>query len=133
MQTHENPTLYERLGGAWKIAILVDDFIDRLLTDPRFDANPRLKEASLHVSKAGLKYLVTEMTCWATGGPQTYTGRSMTESHRHLMIGDDEWASFIDDFQRSMDACKVRPPEQRDLIAILECSKSAIVVAKSEG
>ena len=133
MQTHANATLYERLGGAWKIAILVDDFIDRILSDPRFDANPRLKEASRHVSKAGLKYLVTEMTCWATGGPQTYTGRSMTESHRHLMIGDDEWASFIDDFRRSMDACKVRPPEQAELLAILERSKSAIVIAKGEG
>jgi len=133
VRTHENPTLYERLGGAWKIAILVDDFIDRLLADPRFDANPRLKEASLHVSKAGLKYLVTELTCWATGGPQTYTGRSMTESHRHLMIGDDDWSSFMDDFQRSMDACKLRRPEQQELLAILERSKSAIVVPKGGG
>lgn len=132
MQTRDDPTLYERLGGAWKIAILVDDFIDRLLADPRFDANPRLKDASAHVSKAGLKYLVTELTCWATGGPQTYTGRSMTESHRHLMIGDEEWESFIDDFRRSMDACKVRPPEQQALLAILERSKSAIV-SKGEG
>ena len=133
MQTQPNATLYERLGGSWKIAILVDDFIDRILSDPRFDTNPRLKEASRHVSRAGLKYLVTEMTCWATGGPQTYSGRSMTESHRHLMISDDEWDSFIDDFRRSMDACKVRRPEQDELIAILARSKSAIVVSKSEG
>lgn len=133
MQTRENPTLYERLGGAWKIAILVDDFVDRLLSDPRFDANPRLKEASLHVSKAGLKYLVTELTCWATGGPQTYSGRSMTESHRHLMIGDDDWEWFMDDLRRSMDACKVRAPEQQELLAILERSKSAIVAPKGEG
>lgn len=133
MQTQPNATLYERLGGAWKIAILVDDFIDRILSDPRFDANPRLKEASQHVSKAGLKYLVTEMTCWATGGPQTYTGRSMSESHRHLMISDDEWDSFIDDFRRSMDACKVRRPEQDELLGILERSKTAIVVSKGEG
>ena len=27
------------------------------------------------------KYLVTEMVCWATGGPQKYTGRSMADSH----------------------------------------------------
>jgi hemoglobin len=129
VQTQQNGTLYERLGGSWKIAILVDDFIDRILTDPRFDANPRLKEASRHVSKAGLKYLVTELTCWAAGGPQTYTGRSMSDSHRHLMITDDEWESFMDDFRRSMDACKVRPPEQQELLAILTRSKSAIVVS----
>jgi hemoglobin len=127
MQAQEKPSLYERLGGAWKIAILVDDFIDRIMVDPRFDANPRIKEANQHISKAGFKYLVTEMTCWATGGPQTYTGRSMGESHRHLMITEDEWNSFMDDFQRSLDTCKVRKPEQQELIAILNRSKAAIV------
>ena len=128
MQSEKNLSLYERLGGAWKIAILVDDFIDRILTDPRFDVNPRIKEASARVSRAGLKYLVTEMTCWATGGPQTYTGRSMAESHRHLMVTEREWAWFMDDFQRSLDACNVRKPEQLELAALLERSKDAIVV-----
>ncbi len=129
MQSGEKPSLYERLGGSWKIAILVDDFIDRIVADPRFDGNPRIKEANEHISKAGFKYLVTEMTCAATGGPQTYTGRSMAESHRHLMITDDEWRSFMDDFQQSLDACKVRKPEQLELVAILESSKGAIVVS----
>jgi hemoglobin len=128
MQAQEKASLYERLGASWKIAILVDDFIDRILEDPRFDGNPRIKEATQHVSRAGLKYLVTEMTCWATGGPQTYTGRSMAESHRHLMISESEWQSFMDDFQRSLDACKVRKPEQQELIAMFERSKKEIVV-----
>jgi hemoglobin len=127
MQAQDKPSLYERLGGAWKIAILVDDFIDRILADPRLESNPRVKEASERISKAGFKYLVTEMTCWATGGPQTYTGRSMAESHRHLMITEEEWRSFMDDFQQSLDQCKVRKPEQQELIAILETSKGAIV------
>lgn len=129
MQNHGKPTLYERLGGAYKIAMLVDDFIDRILVDPRLEANPRVKEANEHLSKPGLKYLVTEMTCWATGGPQTYTGRSMGDSHRHLMITGDEWQWFMDDFQQSLDACRVRKPEQQELTAILESSKGAIVVS----
>ncbi len=130
MQAPENLSLYERLGGAWKIAILVDDFVERIMADPRLEANPRVKEANQHISKAGFKYLVTEMTCWATGGPQTYTGRSMGDSHRHLMITDDEWQSFMDDFQQSLDACKVHPSEQQELIAILDRSKAAIVAPK---
>lgn len=130
MQAQEKPSLYERLGGSWKIAILVDDFIDRIMADPRLDANPRVKEANQNISKAGFKYLVTEMTCWATGGPQTYTGRSMGESHRHLMITEDEWQSFMDDFQKSLDTCKVRKPEQQELIALLERSKTEIVVSQ---
>ncbi len=129
MRAQETQSLYERLGGAYKIAILIDDFIDRIMDDPRLDANPRVKEANQRLSKAGLKYLVTELTCWATGGPQTYTGRAMGESHRHLMITEAEWQSFMDDFQQALDTCKVRTPEQRELIAILSGSKSAIVVS----
>jgi hemoglobin len=129
LEAQKKPSLYERLGGAYEIAILVDDFIDRIMVDPRLDANPRVKAANQHISKAGFKYLVTEMTCWATGGPQTYTGRSMGESHRHLFITEDEWQSFMDDFQQTLDKCKVSTPEQQELIAILEGSKAEIVVS----
>ncbi len=130
MRAQETQSLYERLGGAYKIAILVDDFIDRIMDDPRLDANPRVKEANQRLSKAGLKYLVTELTCWATGGPQTYTGRAMGESHRHLMITEAEWQSFMDDFQQALDTCKVRAAEQQELTAILNSSKAAIVVSQ---
>lgn len=128
--TQGNPSLYERLGGAYKIAALVDDFIERILVDRRFDANPHLQEANKRLSKPGLKYLVTEMTCWATGGPQTYTGRSMGESHGHLMITESEYEAFMDDFQQTLDGCKVPKPEQQELIALLNRSKTAIVASK---
>lgn len=127
MEGQQQPSLYQRLGGSFKIAILMDDFIDRILTDPRFDSNPHLKEANASVSKAGLKYLITELTCSVTGGPQTYTGRDMGDSHRHLMITDAEWQSFMDDFQQSMDTCKVRKPEQQELVTLIESWKHAIV------
>ncbi len=131
MQAQEKPSLYERLGRAYKIAILVDDFIDRIMDDPRLEANPRVSEANRRLSKAGLKYLVTEMTCWATGGPQTYTGRPMGESHRHLMITEAEWEWFMEDFRQALDACNVRAPEQQELITLLNASKEAIVVDQS--
>ncbi len=38
----EPPTLYERLGGLYPIATVVDDFIDRIMVDPRLNANPRV-------------------------------------------------------------------------------------------
>jgi hemoglobin len=130
VQAQNKPSLYTRLGGAWKIAILVDDFIDRIMGDPRLEANPRVSEANRHISKAAFKYIVTEMTCWATGGPQTYTGRSMADSHRHLMITEDEWRSFMDDFRQSLDTCDVHEPERQELVALLERSKTAIVAAQ---
>jgi hemoglobin len=39
------PSLYERLGGIYSIACVVDDLIDRVMTDPRPNANPAVKEA----------------------------------------------------------------------------------------
>src|SRR5262249_31809316 len=40
--------------------------------------------------------------CWATGGPQNYTGRSMSESHKHLKITESEWDAFCKDFDDTM-------------------------------
>jgi hemoglobin len=73
------PTLYERLGGVYSIAAVVDDFIDRVMHNPVLNANAAVDEAHHRVSAAGFKYYVTEMVCWAAGGPQNYTGRSMRE------------------------------------------------------
>ena len=69
MATSSHSTLYERLGGVYSIATVVDDLIDRVMDDPRLNANPRVDEAHHRVSAAGFKYLVTEMVCWASGGP----------------------------------------------------------------
>ena len=77
MSNNLKPSLYERLGGVYSIASVVDDFIDRIMSDPKLNANPLVDEAHHRVSKAGFKYLVTEMVCWATGGLQQYSGRSM--------------------------------------------------------
>src|SRR5207302_8079107 len=67
-------SLYERLGGVYAIAAVVDAFVERVMADPRLNANPLVDEAHHKVPKAGFKYLVTEQVCWAAGGPQRYTG-----------------------------------------------------------
>ena len=61
-------TLYDRLGGVYSIATVVDDFVDRIMIDPRLNANPKVDEAHHRVPPAGFKYLVTEMVCWAAAG-----------------------------------------------------------------
>jgi len=103
------PTLYERLGGIYSIACVVDDFIDRIMIDPRLNANPAVNEAHHKVPPPGFKYLVTEMVGWATGGPQKYTGRSMRESHEHLNITPKEWEAFMDDFHKHSTSSKCQP------------------------
>jgi hemoglobin len=129
MQAQDTPALYDRLGGIYNIATVVDDLIDRVMTDARLNANPRVDEAHHRVSAAGFKYLVTEMVGAASGGPQQYSGRTMGDSHRHLMITDEEWRAFMDDFQQTLDKFAVPQPEQNELKAIVESTRADIVVS----
>jgi hemoglobin len=128
MASQDSPSLYERLGGVYSIATVIDDLIDRVMTDPRLNANPRVDEAHHRVSPAGFKYLVTEMVCWASGGPQNYTGRSMKEMHQHLMITATEWEAFLDDLQQSLDKFAVPQVEQAEIKAIVGSTRADIVV-----
>ena len=121
-------SLYERLGGVYAIASVVDDFIDRIMIDPRLNSNPLVDEAHHRVSPAGFKYLVTEMSCWATGGPQQYSGRSMHESHAHLKIINEEWVAFMEDLDLTFDKFQVPQPERAEFIAIIASTKPDIVV-----
>ena len=125
------PSLYERLGGIYSIATVVDDFIDRIMNDPRINANPAVNEAHYRVPPAGFKYLVTEMVGWASGGPQKYTGRPMRESHEHLNITPKEWDAFMDDFQQTLDTFGVPAAEQAELKTIFNSTYGDIVIGKS--
>ena len=122
------PSLYARLGGVYSIATVVDDFIDRVMVDPRLNANPRVDEAHHRVTAAGFKYLVTEMLCSAAGGPQSYSGRAMEESHRHLLITATEWQAFMEDLQQTLDKFAVPEVEQTEIKAFVDSTRSAIVV-----
>ena len=124
----EKPSLYDRLGGVYSIATVVNDLIDRVMSDPRLNANPLVNEAHHRVPPAGFKYLVTEMVCWAGGGPQKYSGKPMAESHAHLKITAKEWEAFMDDLQHSLDRFAVPAQEQAELKAIVNSTRSDIVV-----
>jgi hemoglobin len=130
IKTEQKPSLYDRLGGVYSIATVVDDFIDRNMVDARLNANPAVNEAHHKVPPAGFKYLVTEMVCGATGGPQKYTGRSMRDSHQNLGITLKEWEAFMDDFRQTLDEFKVPPAEQEEFGKIVNSTYSDIVVGK---
>jgi hemoglobin len=128
MAIQDSPSLYERLGGVYSIATVIDDFIDRVMADPRLNANPRVNEAHHRVPPAGFKYLVTEMVCWAAGGPQKYTGRSMKDSHQELLIKPVEWDAFLEDLQQTLDKFAVPEAEQAEIKAIVASTRADIVV-----
>jgi hemoglobin len=127
MEPDKSSSLYDRLGGVYSIATVVDDLIDRVMSDARLNSNPAVDEAHHRVSPAGFKFLVTEMVCWAAGGPQQYSGRTMGDSHRQLGITEEEWAAFMDDLNQSLVRFAVPAAEQNELVAIVESTKEAIV------
>ncbi len=130
-QPAQEKSLYDRLGGVYAIATVVDDFIERLLVNDILNANPKIKEARDRVPRAGLKFRVTALVCQVTGGPEKYTGRTMKDSHAHLSITEKEWQAMVADFKGTLDKFKVPAREQGELIAIVESTKKDIVVASS--
>ncbi len=132
-QEKKQASLYDRLGGVYAIASVVDDFIERLLVNDVLNANPAIKEARARVPKAGLKYRVTELVCQVTGGPQKYTGRSMKDAHKHLNITEKEWDAMVADFKVTLNKFKVPAKEQEELIGIVASTKPDIVMAPAAG
>jgi hemoglobin len=122
-------SLYERLGGVYSIATVVDDFIERLLVNDTLNANPAINAARARVPKAGLKFHVTTLVCEVTGGPCKYSGRSMKESHHHLNIDEAQWLAMVADFRTTLDKFKVPAKEQEELVAIVAGTKKDIVRA----
>ena len=131
MAAEETGSLYERLGGVYSIAVVVDDFIDRIMGDARLNANPHVDEAHHRVSPQGFKYYVTEQVCWAAGGPQTYSGRTMADTHRDLHISSEGWDAFMDDFHQTLAKFGVAEREGGELVAIIESTKEDIVTSEA--
>src|SRR5262249_7674101 len=126
--TAATQSLYERLGGAYAIATVVDDFIERLLVNDTLNANPAIKEARGRVPKAGLKFHVTTLVCQVTGGPCKYVGRDMKTSHAHLNIREGEWNAMGTASGKTLDKSRGPAAEQGELIAIVGSTKAEIVV-----
>ena len=123
-------SLYDRLGGVYSIATVVDDFIERLLVNDILNANPKIKEARDRAPKAGLKFQVTALVCQLSGGPQVYTGRNMKDTHIHMNINEKEWDAMVADFVACLNHFKVPEKEQGELLALVGPTKGDIVTAK---
>jgi hypothetical protein len=52
----------------------------------------------------------------------------MGDSHRHRMITAAEWQAFMEDLQHSLDKYAVPEAEQAEVKALLESTRSAIVI-----
>jgi hemoglobin len=127
----QEKSLYERLGGAPSIAVVIDDFVERLWVNKVLNKNPKNKQA-MGVKKPALKYLVTELVCQVTGGPQKYSGRPIKNVHAPLNISEKEWDAMVADFKKTLDKFKVPQKEQEELFTIVGSTKGDIVTVASK-
>jgi hemoglobin len=124
-------SLYDRLGGIYPIAALVDDFIDRVFVNATINANPNIYKARKEERKAGLKTQVSTLVCSVTGGPCKYLGLDMKAAHKDFHITEKEWQALMIDFRASLAKFKVPPAEQKELIAIVESTKADMVTGSA--
>ena len=127
--TMEKPTpapagkdaLYRELGGTPGITSVVDVFL------PRINGDARINTLFHDVDHDDLRRLVIEQLCAATGGPCTYSGRSMEESHSGLNLTDADFNAFVEDLIAAMNQLKVPKPRQKKLLGLLAPMKPQIV------
>lgn len=118
-------TLYERLGGPDAITAVVDYFVARAAGDDRIN----MKFARTNIPH--LKKNFADQLCEVTGGPCTYTGRSMPEAHDGMRVTAGEFDAFIQDLEGTLDELNVPTTEHRELLGLLLPLRDEIVEVES--
>ena len=124
-------SLYDRLGGTYPIAVLVDDFMNRIVENGTLNTNPAIDAARTTVPLPGLKFRVIAFMVQAAGGAKVYAGRNMKESHAHLNISAREWEAMLADLRASLYRYNVPDREQNEVIDLVNSVKGDIVTASN--
>jgi hemoglobin len=131
-------SLYERLGGAFAIAAVVDHFSDALVHNPivgQKSENPALREWHTNslARLPGLKFMRTLWVCNVAGGPQQYaatksgsTPLGLEEAHRELKISPAEFDEVAAELSRTLDSFKVPEREKGEVLAAFAAHKGEV-------
>jgi len=137
-QANPGKSLYDRLGGAFAIAAVVDHFSDAVVKNPivgQKSENPQLRE--WHTTNlerlAGLKFMRTLWVCNVSGGPFQYTATrpgkarlGLEEAHRKLRISPAEFDEVAAELGRTLDFAKVPAPEKAEVLAAFAAHKDEV-------
>jgi hemoglobin len=118
-------SLYERLGGQNAIVAVVDDFVARCAGDDRING----KFARSDIDR--LKKMLVDQVCQAAGGPCTYSGRDMKETHSGMGVTGGEFDALVEDLVATLNGFNVPQAEQDELLSLLGPMKSDIVEVDS--
>jgi hemoglobin len=137
-------SLYERLGGAFAIASVIDHFSDAVVRNQiagQESENPQLQEWSTDELDrlAGLKFMRTLWVCDISGGPQHYaatkpgsTPLGLEEAHRALKISPAEFDAVAGELVKSMDHFNVPEREKGEVLAAFGAHKAEVNEGYSE-
>ncbi len=128
--TPTGPSLYDRLGGYFGIALVVNRFSDQIIRNPILNKNPALKEWNKTQAEARLPGLKFGRTLWiaaAAGGPFVYTGLPLTEAHAEFNLTAEQFAEVGAEIVRALDFYEVPEREQQELMAAYRASMSDVV------
>ena len=132
-QTTE-PSLYDRLGGYFGIALVVNRFSDEIIKNPILNRNPALKEWNKTEAEARLPGLKFGRTLWiaaAAGGPFVYTGLPLSEAHAEFNLTEEQFAEVGAEIVRALDFYQVPEREQQELMAAYRTSMSDVVTEQA--
>jgi hemoglobin len=131
-------SLYERLGGVFAIAAVVDHFSDAVVKNPivgQKSKNPQLLE--WHTKNLGrlpgLKFMRTLWVCQVSGGPYQFTATKpattplgLEEAHRTLRISPAEFDEVAAELGRTLDFAKVPKREKAEVLAAFGAHKDEV-------
>jgi hemoglobin len=137
-ETVPEKSLYERLGGVFAIAGVVDHFSDAVVKNPivgQKSKNPKLQE--WHTKNLerlpGLKFMRTLWVCKVSGGPFQFTATKpsttllgLEEAHRDLRISPAEFDEVAAELGRTLDFVKVPKREKAEVLAAFAAHKDEV-------
>jgi hemoglobin len=128
----EEPSLYDRLGGIFAIAAVVDRFSDAIITNPKLNENPALKawnETEAEFRLPGLKFGRTQWVASLAGGPYQYSGLPLEEAHKDLHLTAEEFGEVGAEIVRALDYYQVPEREKQELVDAYMQSMPEVVTA----
>jgi hemoglobin len=118
-------SLYDRLGGVDAITAVARAFEDRAAKDDRINQ----KFARTNLDRLTKEFV--DQLCQDTGGPCTYRGRDMKETHTNMGVTSGEFDAFMEDLVATLDSFKVGKAEQDELLNLLRPMRPEIVEVDS--
>jgi hemoglobin len=118
-------SLYDRLGGIEAIRAVVDAFVARCASDEQI--NSKFERSDI----PRLKKMLVDQVCEATGGPCTYTGRDMKETHDGMGITAGEFDALVENLVATLAEFSVPKAEQDELLGLLAPMREDIVEIES--